>query len=86
MEEEQKSDLLDALEIRERKYIEGRLSGKSKMQAALDAGYTESIAANATVKIESRDVRRAFQDLAREAIPAEKIMGETARGFGCSEG
>lgn len=81
MEEEQKSDLLDALEIRERKYIEGRLSGKSKMQAALDAGYTESMAANATVKIESRDVRRAFQDLAREAIPAEKIMERLREGL-----
>ena len=81
MEEEQKSDLLDALEIRERKYIEGRLSGKSKMQAALDAGYTESMAAKAGDKIENKDVRRAFQDLAREAIPAEKIMERLREGL-----
>jgi len=47
-----KSELLDTLEIRERKYIEGRLSGKSKMQAALDAGYTESMAAKAGDKID----------------------------------
>jgi len=81
MEEEQKSDVLDALEIRERKYIEGRLSGKSKMQAALDAGYTESMAAKAGDKIENKDVRRAFQDLAREAIPAEKIMERLREGL-----
>ena len=80
-ETQAKSELLDTLEIRERKYIEGRLSGKSKMQAALDAGYTESMAAKAGDKIENKDVRRAFQDLAREAIPAEKIMERLREGL-----
>ena len=79
MEEEQKSDLLDALEIRERKYIEGRLSGKSKMQAALDAGYTESMAANATVKIESRDVRRAFRIWRGKRSPRKRSWRDCAR-------
>jgi hypothetical protein len=76
-----KAELLDSLDMRERKYIEGRLSGLSKTQAALDAGYTESMAANAAVKIESKDVRRAFQELAREAVPSEKIMQRLAEGL-----
>ena len=79
--EDKKSELLDALEIRERKYIEGRLAGLSKMQAALDAGYTESMAAKAGDKIESKDVRRAFQELARAAVPTEKIMERLREGL-----
>jgi hypothetical protein len=80
-EEKTKAELLDALDMRERKYIEGRLSGLSKMQAALDAGYTESMAAKAGDKIENKDVRRAFQELAREAVPTEKIMQRLAEGL-----
>jgi hypothetical protein len=79
--EDKKSEVLDALDIRERKYIEGRLAGLSKMQAALDAGYTESMAAKAGDKIESKDVRRAFQELARAAVPTEKIMERLREGL-----
>jgi phage terminase small subunit len=78
---ETKADLLDELDMRERRYIEGRLAGKSKTQAALDAGYTESMAAKAGDKIESKDVRRAFQELARQAVPTEKIMQRLAEGL-----
>jgi phage terminase small subunit len=78
---ETKAELLDALDMRERKYVEGRLSGKSKTDSALDAGYTESMAANATVKIESRDVRKAFQELARAAVPTDKIMERLKEGL-----
>jgi hypothetical protein len=80
-EEKTKAELLDALDMRERKYIEGRLSGLSKMQSALEAGYTESMAAKAGDKIENKDVRRAFQELAREAVPTEKIMQRLAEGL-----
>jgi len=77
----QKAEVLDALDIRERKYIEGRLSGLSKMQAALDAGYTESMAAKAGDKIENSDVRRAFRELARAAVPADLIMERLREGM-----
>jgi hypothetical protein len=56
--EDAKAELLDELDVRERKYIAGRLAGLSKMQAGLEAGYTESMAANAGDKIENKDVRR----------------------------
>jgi phage terminase small subunit len=78
---DKKAELLDALDMRERRYVESRLAGKNKMQAALEAGYTESMAAKAQDKIESKDVRRAFQELARDAVPTAKIMQRLAEGL-----
>ncbi len=76
-----KSEILDGLKMRERRYVEGLVSGKSKKRAALDAGYSESMAAKATAKIEGREVRRAFQELARASVPAEKIVQRLQEGM-----
>lgn len=74
-------DSLRSLDIRKQKYVAGRLSGKSKKASALEAGYSESMAENAAAKIESKDVRRAFQELARKAVPAQKIVQRLREGL-----
>ncbi len=81
----QKPDPLESLDVRERRYVEGRLKGKSKRQSALAAGYSESMADNAGIAIENPDVRRAFRELARQAVPAEKIVKRLAEGLDAME-
>lgn len=76
-----KSEILDDLKPRERKYVEGRVSGKSKKQAALAAGYSESMANSAVAKIETPNVRAAFQRAVRAAIPESKIVGRLSEGL-----
>ncbi|HKH99707.1 MAG TPA: hypothetical protein VJ999_11415 [Candidatus Sulfotelmatobacter sp.] len=74
-------DSLRSLDIRKQKYVAGRLSGKSKKASAIEAGYSESMAENAAAKIESKDVRRAFQQLTRKAVPAAKIVKRLREGL-----
>lgn len=76
-----KSDPLRSLDIRKQRYVAGRLEGKSKKSAALEAGYSQSMAENAAAKIETKQVRQAFQSLARKAIPAEKIVERLKEGL-----
>jgi len=76
---------LENLSPRKRAYIQGRIEGKSKRQAALDAGFSESMANHATDKIETRDVREAFTRLVREMVPAEQIAKTIAEGMAATE-
>jgi phage terminase small subunit len=69
------------LDMRKQKYVAGRLEGKSKKDSAMDAGYSPAMARNAAAKIESLDVRRSFQELARKAVPTEKILKRLAEGL-----
>ena len=66
-------------------YIQGRLSGKSKKQAALDAGFSQTMAEHAADKIETKDVREAFARLVREMVPPELIAKTIADGMAASE-
>src|SRR5579862_1279092 len=66
-------------------YLEGRISGKSKRQAALAAGYSDSMASHATDKIETADVQRAFAALIRERIPPERITKAISEGLDAME-
>ena len=72
---------LPGLNLRQRKYVTGRLAGKSKKDSALGAGYSASMAKNAAAKIENVSVRRAFQELARKAVPAGKILKRLKEGL-----
>jgi hypothetical protein len=76
---------MENLPPKKRAYIEGRLGGASRRQAALGAGYSESMANNPTQKIETADVREAFATLIRETIPAEKIAKTIAAGIEANE-
>jgi len=64
---------LENLRPRKLAYVQGRLDGKSKKQAALDAGFSETMANHAADKIETRDVREAFARLVREMVPPEQL-------------
>lgn len=70
---------------KKQKYIEGLADGKTKMQAALDAGYTDSMARSATGNIETPDVRAAFAKLIQERIPGRKIVDRIAEGLDAEE-
>jgi hypothetical protein len=76
-----KSDPLASLNIRKRKYVAGRMAGKSKKESALEADYSESMARNAAAKIEDQDVRSTLQELARKAVPAAKIVKRLQEGL-----
>jgi len=65
-----------------RKYVTGILSGKTKKQAALDAGYAPSTADNAKQKIERPAVRELFTDVLEKAgATDEKLAKRIAEGL-----
>ena len=79
------ADPLERLKARKRMYLEGLAEGKTKVQAALDAGYSESVARTAKQNIETEDVREAFAELIRSSIPAEKIAARIIDGLDATE-
>lgn len=73
---------IDALSLKERRYLANRLQGKSKKDSAIDAGFSQSIAHNATVKIESRaHVRAALEEAVLKAVPVSKFLRRLEEGF-----
>ena len=64
-----------------RKYLNGLVAGKSKRQAAIAAGYSESTASSAKAHIETPDVREEFAEIMRRKCPAEKIALRVAEGL-----
>jgi len=79
------ADPLRKLGIKKRKYAEGVSKGKTRKQAALDAGYSASVAKNAKAKIESEAYQEAFAALIRQTIPAEKIAQRIHEGMDAME-
>jgi hypothetical protein len=75
----------EPLTPRKLKYIKGRVDGKSKRQAAIDAGFPVSMAENVAAKIETPDVRQAFAALVRQKIPAERIVERICEGMDAQE-
>ena len=66
-------------------YIDGRLEGKSKRQAALSAGYSTSMADHAAQKIETPDVKEAFAALIRSTISADEVAQTLRAGLQATE-
>jgi len=71
---------MEKLEPRKAAYVRGGMDGKSKKQAALDAGYSGTMAEHAADKIETRDVQEVFARVIREIIPPEFIAKGIAEG------
>lgn len=69
-----------ALTIRQRAYLKGLAAGRSKYRAALDAGYSESVARTAKAHIEKENVQDALKRLMRRAVPAEELVRRIAGG------
>jgi phage terminase small subunit len=64
----------DSLPPKKRKYVQGRLKGKSKFRAATDAGYSANTAKNASRDIETEDVNRELRTLLVKAVPLSRIV------------
>jgi hypothetical protein len=79
------AEQLQNLPPRKVAYVQGRMEGKSKKQAALDAGFSETMANHAADKIETPDVREAFARLVREMIPPDQIAKTIADGMAATE-
>src|SRR5262249_29865626 len=73
---------VEALSIKERRYLANRLTGKTKHDAAVDAGFSEAIAHNAKAKIEDRPhVRAALEEAVRGAVPISKFLRRLSEGL-----
>lgn len=70
---------------RKLKYIKAVANGATKKAAALQVGYSESVAENAKSHIETPDVRAVFAELVREQIPAKKIVARIKEGLDAKE-
>ncbi len=57
---------------KQKKYVEGRLDGKSKREAALQAGYTEASVTTITAE-RSEDVKKALAEARSELSDATQI-------------
>jgi|SRR6185312_15027665 len=79
------ADPLKSLNVRQRKYAQGRAKGKSRKDAAEEAGYAPSVARDAKRKIENETFREAFSELIRSKIPAEKIAQRIQEGMDAME-
>jgi hypothetical protein len=72
---------LQGLDPRRAHYVENRLAGQTKKDAALGAGFPASVAEHPGAEIETPEVRRALQKAIRAAIPPEKIIQRLAEGL-----
>ena len=64
-----------ALSEKQRRFVEGVADGKSDKQAAMDAGYSFSMAENAKARIWSQpEVEAYFRDLMRKAAPPKRLV------------
>src|ERR1700731_1760720 len=77
----EKTDLLAPLSENRRKYVLNLAKGMSKREAALRAGYTISMAYHASQKIETPDVKAAFQQLLLRKIPLSKAVRRIREGM-----
>lgn len=76
---------LKELTARKQVYVKGLAAGKTKTQAALDAGYSFATARNAGVTVETADTKAAFAHLIRRRVPAHKIGQRIAEGLDATE-
>lgn len=79
--------LIDAARIRRRLYVKGLLEGKTKAQAARDAGFAESTAYNAKQKIDNHpEVQAEFKGLLEQVGITDELLAELVLdGLGATE-
>lgn len=76
-----KKSALDGLDPKRRKYVLNRASGMKKTPAALDAGFTHSMARAAVAKVETPAVHAAFRELVQNALPPQMLVIKLAEGI-----
>ena len=75
-----------ALPVRKQAYVAARLRGESKNKAALEAGYSKSVAKNASDVIETQDVTQALRSALRELIPIDLLDQRVREGLDAKAG
>ena len=70
--------------LKQARFVEGLLGGKSGRRAALDAGYSESSADHATTEILPA-AERAFGEVIRSAIRVERLVQRLNEGLDAVE-
>jgi hypothetical protein len=81
----EKHDLMQPLPEKKRKYVLNLTKGMSKREAALQAGYNISMADHAKSRIETADVKAAFQQLLLRKIPLAKAVRRMREGMDAVE-
>ena len=76
---------LEKLSPRKQKYVKARASGMTKKDAALEAGYAESVSLRVANNIETPDVRAAFAEIMRKRISPDKIARRIDEGLDAME-
>ena len=75
-----------ALPLKKQKYIEGRLSGKTKEQSALAAGYGKGVARSTVQRdIETADVTEAIRSIMRDKLSLEHLVDRVIEGLDATE-
>jgi hypothetical protein len=71
------------INLRQRKFVEGKMKGKSSSQAARDAGYAESTARRADAQIANKPaVRKLLAELMEEAgLTDAKLVSKLSEGI-----
>lgn len=73
---------LAGLDARKQMYVQGRLRGKSKAQAALDAGFSRNMAHAASREIEKPDVAEVIESAMEDfGITTELLMKRLREGL-----
>src|SRR2546429_9776606 len=63
--------------VKQRRYVAGRIAGKSKKQSAIDAGFAASTAANAKQKIDDKPgVQTLFAELLEHAGVTNPLLAQ----------
>jgi len=63
--------------VKQRRYVEGRVAGKSKRKAALDAGYSQAVADNTKDKLDEKPaVKRLFATLMTQAGATDELLAQ----------
>ena len=63
--------------VKQRKYVQGLVAGKSKKRAAIDAGYAESVGHNAKQKLDAKPgVQKLFTHLLAEAGATDELLAQ----------
>jgi phage terminase small subunit len=76
----------DSLSPRKAQFVKGVVAGKSARQAALDAGYSQSVANDPGRKLFNQsDIQSVLGEHIRKIIPAERIAQRMSEGLDAME-
>lgn len=75
------TSLIKKLPAKRQAYVRGLLAGQSKRQAALNAGYSESVANNAKHKLETGEIMQTLATIVKQHVPHELIAKKVRKAL-----